>query len=209
MFSNSHNAIASIVQAAIPFWTDALVFAVAKRANTYLWQNILFRFLLPSIFGPLANQHYNLDSTESCYDPANKVQVPVEAVVVALRYCHAYIPAEYQLLASNYDFFDKQPLNKKLSPEAVVQFYQHLVRGLFAKKVQQEKDDCSYDKSYSTSSSGYKDDIRALDVQAGRDVCVEPFVQYLAAVYNVSSTGDWDAYRMFLPGNVVTLMSYL
>lgn len=191
-------------------WTDLEIFLLAKEINILIWQRVLFEFVLPVYLGSVATSHYNLDSTDNCYVDGNKLEVPVEVIVVALRYCHAYIPEEYQLLDSNYNFFDKQNLDKKLSAESVKEFDQHILRGLFATKVQKGKNQCAYDaENYVQPPQGYKDDLRALDVQAARDACVQPYLQYLSKIYNVSPSGNWDDYNMFFSGDKIKLLSYL
>lgn len=204
----SHDPLAAIIKTAFPSLSDAQVFDRAKSLNTYIFQRVLYEYLLPDLLGPVATSHYSIDSTDNCYDASNTLEVPVETIIVALRYCHAYIPEEYELLKSNYDFFDKQNLDTKLSPEAVDQFFGYILRGLFATNVLKDNySQCSTANNYAQPPQGYKDDLRALDIQAARDACVEPYLQYLTNVYNVSAKNGWNDYKMFFGGNNINLLS--
>lgn len=205
----SHNELATIIKDGFNFLSDEQVYELAKQINIYIFQIVLYQYLLPTLLGPDATNQYNINSTENCYDVANKVKVDVETIVVALRYCHAYIPEEYQLLTSNYEFFDKKSLDDKLSSEALDQFFEYVLRGLFATKVQKDKSQCCSSNNYAQKSQGYKDDLRALDIQAARDACVEPCLQYLANFNGVSAKEDWRTYESFFRGDSLKASSYL
>lgn len=126
--------------------------------------------------------------------------------IVALRYCHSYIPGEYQLLTTDYDFLDKKILDDKLSSAELGHFFKQVLRGLFTTKILKDNySQCSTANNY----TGYKDNLRTLNSQAARDACVEPYLQYVRAIYNFSATEDWQVYERFFRGDKIKALSYL
>lgn len=182
------------------------IFNYARQFNTYIWQLLLYQNLLPKLLGPSATSYCDIDSTESCYNPTNTLEVPVETIIVALRYLHTYIPEYYFLYNSFYEQEGRRNLDGGLDQSDSVA---SVLRGLFATNLLKDNNkDCPSQYSEGLPQR-YKDDLRTLDIQAARDVCVEPYLQYIRKVYNISATGDWNAYNMFLRGDKLKALSYL
>lgn len=204
-----HNFAASVIKESNPGLTDSEVFFAAREFNQWLVQKLIYNNLLPTLLGEDATAMFDLTSTESCYNASNTLQVPVEVIVVALRYCHAYIPGEYKLVDPNGNVIETRNLHDKLSTDALAQFFDDVIRGLLDTEVHKQQSYCP--SSYGQSPpKDYKDDLRALDIQAARDACVEPYLQYLRNLMpGLSVTGDWSDYRRFFDEKTLKVLSYL
>uniref|UniRef100_A0A336M1I6 CSON010283 protein n=1 Tax=Culicoides sonorensis TaxID=179676 RepID=A0A336M1I6_CULSO len=192
----SHDKIAELIKSYNSSLPDTTIFEEAQRLNIFVWQNILYRKLLPKLLGNTATSHYTIDSTEDTYD-GEPLNVSMEAVVAAFRYCHTFIPKKYELLKSNYDVFDEANLDVKLDPDSMRQFWQYVVRGMFSTKIPEQK------KEEDLNVNGYENDLRALDIQAARDACLQPYVNYLELFYNKKLSDDWSSYNLFFSQEIL------
>ncbi|XP_051159771.1 peroxidase-like [Leptopilina boulardi] len=206
-----HNRMAQELSELNPHWDDEKLYQETKRIYIAISQHITYNELLPIMLGEEYTHHekitYDTMNYVNDYNPSMDASSLGELVAAVMRSFHTLLSPDYNLVNENRDPPQVSAnINEYFNNPSIIEKddnYDCAIRGFATQP--QEGADQYYDKMYTTELNLGENititDVRAMDIQRGRDFGLGTYNQY-REFCGFPRAKKWKDFLDFIPFDV-------